>query len=141
MNPQRTGRCLCFSRLGFGKWRRVVHKEAERVQLGYQLAQQRELLPNEHRRAGGRAGDVAAWTLDTGDEAEFHRVAAARENDWNNRGRSLGRECRSSTSERDQNSYVTTNQFIRKCRQSIVMPLGPAVFDRHISTFDVTTVP
>ena len=63
--------------------------------------------------------------------------AAYREDDRNRRGRRLCRQCRRSAAGRDNHGHLAANQIGRQCRQSIVLALRPAIFDRHVPALDV----
>ena len=65
------------------------------------------------------------------------RVAADREDDRNRRGRRLCRQCRRSTADGDDHAHLTADQIGRQRRQSIVLALRPAIFDRHILALDI----
>jgi hypothetical protein len=81
--------------------------------------------------------DIARGPVEAGDEAKLDRVVTAIEDDWNCRGCCLGSERRPEAPCRSDDVDLTPNQIGSKRRQSIVLTLGPAVFDRHILTFDV----
>ena len=61
---------------------------------------------------------------------------ADREDDRNRRGRRLGRQRRCAAG-RGNHGHLTANQIGRQCRQSIVLTLRPAIFDRHVAAFDI----
>ena len=81
------------------------------------------------------ARDVAARPIEAGDEAVPDRVAPGCKDDRHRRGCGLGHQCRRSAEGRDH-GHLTMNQFGREHRQSIVLALRPAVFDRDVLTFD-----
>src|ERR1700747_1125996 len=78
------------------------------------------------------AGEITFWPVQASDESQLDRVAFYPEEDRNRRSRRLCCKCRRSTAGRCNHAHLTTNQIGGECRQSIVMALGPAVFDRHI---------
>ena len=52
------------------------------------------------------------------------------------RGRCLGRD-RRRRGARDDHRHLTANQFGRQRWQPIISAVRPAVFDRHVLTFDI----
>ena len=84
----------------------------------------------------GHAREVAAWPVQAGDKSKLDRVAAGQEDDRNRRGRRLGRQRRRSAA-RGNHGHLTTNQIGRQRRQSIVLALRPAIFDRHVPALDI----
>jgi hypothetical protein len=80
--------------LHFGIGRVRVHENSDPRGVGPQLTQQPQplRLKVENKRAYTR--DVAARTIQAGDEAASDRVGAAEEDDWDARGRCLGRQQR-----------------------------------------------
>ena len=87
----------------------------------------------------GHAGDVAARSAQTGDEAEPHRIAARCEDDGNG--------CWSPPLPRQRPAYgrdnhgdLTANQIGRHRGQPLDWPGGPAIFDRDVLTLDKTGV-
>jgi hypothetical protein len=85
----------------------------------------------------GHAGNIAARSVEAGNEANFHRVLGGREDDRNRRGCPLGGE-RRRCAKRGDHGDLTTHQIGCLLRQPIIVALRPAVFDRHILAFDVT---
>jgi hypothetical protein len=86
----------------------------------------------------GRTCDVATRSVKAGDKPQLHRVRGHFENNRNGRGRRFGRE---GCGRRGCGDYfhLTTNQISHHCGQSINLALCPAVFDRHVAAFDVTS--
>src|SRR5947199_8358873 len=83
------------------------------------------------------AGEITFWPVQASDESKLDRVASYPGDDRNRRSRRLCCKCRGSTAGRRNDAHLTTNQIGSERRQSIVMALGPAVFDRHILAVDV----
>src|ERR1700687_2221062 len=83
------------------------------------------------------AGEITFWPVQASDESKLDRVASYPEDDRNRRSRRLCCQCRGSTAGRCNHVHPTTNQIGSECRQSIVVALSPAVFDRHILAVDV----
>src|SRR5262249_6135309 len=65
-----------------------------------------------------------------------HRISGNVEHNWNRCGRSLSRDC-SRNGACDDHRHLTTHQLRRHLWQSIVLALGPAVFDRHIAPLHI----
>src|SRR5262249_41338666 len=70
---------VSYISLGIRKSR--VHKHPDCTGLGQQLMQQPKSLCSEFRLEKIHACDVAAWSIEVGNEAEPNRVAADREDD------------------------------------------------------------
>src|SRR5262249_998325 len=85
---------------------------------------------------GGDAGDIATRPVEAGDETGFDRVYATAEDDWNGRGPCLRRKCHGG-SHRDNDSHLTAYEIGYQHRQSIVVALGPAIFDDHIAALEI----
>ena len=83
------------------------------------------------------AGHVAARPGEAGDKAEFDRVVGDAEDDRNGRGRSLGRERRRGAAGAAITATCRRDQLGRQRRQSVVLALGLAVFDRHVLALDI----
>src|SRR5947209_2017287 len=81
-------------------------------------------------------GDIAARPVETGDEAELNRVAAAYEDDRDRRSRRLGYDCRGKVM-RSDHRHLTAYQIGCEVGQSVVLVLRPAILDRHILALDV----
>ena len=88
--PEYIRRGLQVSDLGFGNRSVRVHEHPDHHGLGNQLMQQLQLLRRELSSVEGRTRDIAARPVEAGDEAELHRIAGGREDDWNCRGCRLG---------------------------------------------------
>ena len=88
--PDGRGRSLNVrdKRLGGGKVGIDQHANAHRS--GQQLMQQPKLLCPKISSEKRDAGDISARPVETGDEAELNRVAAACEDDRDRRSRRLG---------------------------------------------------
>ena len=52
-------------------------------------------------------------------------------------GRRLGGKGAGAAPVCGDHGHLSANQISRQRRQSIVLPLGPAVFDRHVSALDI----
>jgi hypothetical protein len=80
------------------------------------------------------AGDVSAGPIQAFDNAHSHRIEAGEKNDRDRRGGCLGGQDRRCV-HRDH-GHLSLNQIGRQRRQSIVLAVGPAIFDRHVPAFD-----
>src|SRR5215470_8559318 len=87
----------------------------------------------------GRAGEIAAWPAEAGSETELHRIAARGEDNGNGRSRRFCSHCRRCAGG-GNHAHLTTNEFARQCRQSIVLALCPVVFDRDVAPLYVTSL-
>jgi hypothetical protein len=82
------------------------------------------------------AGRIAFRPSKTADKTERDRIARDVEHDWNRCGRTLCSECgRGRVC--DDDGHLPVNQFRCHRRESIVLTLGPAVFDRDRTPLDV----
>src|SRR3954451_6824488 len=66
-----------------------------------------------------------------------HRVAAGEEDDRDRRGRVFRRECRNVAAAGCDQGDLATNEIGRQSGQTLVFPLGPAIFNREIFAFDI----
>jgi hypothetical protein len=71
----------------------------------------------------------------TGDKTEFDRIPGNVEHNWN-RGRRLSRDS-GRDGACDDHGHRTAHQLRRHLRQSIVLALDPAVFNRDIPAIDI----
>ena len=141
LQPERAGRCLQFSRLGLGNSGigRVDH-ECNGGCGRDQFVQQLQPLRPQLRAQVAHARDVATRMVEAGDETQIDRVTGAEKDDRNSRGRLLCRQCPSSATEYGDHGHLSANQLVRQRQQSIVLPLRPPVFDRHVAALDVAGV-
>ena len=102
--------------------------------------QQLQLLRRELSSVEGRTRDIAARPVEAGDEAELHRIAGGREDDWNRRGCRLGGQRRDGAAARVNDRHLAANQIGRQRRQAIILTLRPAVFDADIAVLDIAGV-
>src|SRR5215471_6560921 len=82
-------------------------------------------------------GDVAARPTEACDHTGLDRVAAEAEDDWNRSGRGFGRERRGDATRRCDDSHRAARQIGRQFRQSIIVIVRPAVFDRDVAALGV----
>src|SRR5215471_1188265 len=101
-----------------------------------QLMQQPKLLCPKLSSDKRDTGDIAAWPVETGDEAELNRVAAACEDDRDRRGRRLGYDCRPGVM-RSDHRHLTAYQIGCEVGQSVGLVLRPAILDHDILALDV----
>ncbi len=90
-------------------WVLRVHENANTGVLGYDLPQQFEQLRIELSGEKAYAGDVAVRSVKAGDKAKGDRIAAHRKDDWDGRGRRLGRKRRNGASGTDEDCHRTTH--------------------------------
>jgi hypothetical protein len=82
------------------------------------------------------AGDIAARPIEAGNKAKHHRIGAdAGEDNWNRCGRRFRGKRRGRRPRKYRRDWPR-NQIAGESWQSIVPPLGPSIFDRHIAAFD-----
>ena len=82
------------------------------------------------------ARDVATRSIQITDEAELDRVGAGFKDDRNGGGRGLGCNRRGGaccSNHRD----LTGNQICHHRRQTVILTLRPAIFDRHIVALNI----
>src|SRR5262249_14255036 len=84
-----------------------------------------------------KARGIAAWPSKTGDETEFDRIPGDEEHNWNRGGRPISCAC-CRDGACDDPRHLPVHKLRRHLRQPIVLPLGPAVLDRHVAPLDVT---
>jgi hypothetical protein len=86
------------------------------------------------------AGRIAAGPGEAGDQAELNRVFADAEDDRDGGGRGFGCQGCSVAAKRCDNGHATADQIGRELWKSIepALLLGPAIYDCHILTFDVS---
>jgi hypothetical protein len=82
------------------------------------------------------AGEVAAGVGETGGEALRDQVATAGEYDRDRRGCIFRR--RYSRAGYYDHVDIAADEFRGKCRQAIIAPLGPPVFNRYALSLDET---
>jgi hypothetical protein len=74
---------------------------------------------------------------DAGNQTEFNGVASDSENDRNSGCRRLGGKCRGFATSCYEHRHAAANQIGRQFWQTIILTLGPAVFNRNILAFDM----
>ncbi len=102
-------------------------------QFGYQIELFRDQLDGEE----GEARKVTAGPGQTRDHAVRDRVAAGDENDRDRRGRVFRCQCRKVAAGCKDQVHPAGDKLCGERGQPIVMPLGPAVFDRQVLSVDV----
>ena len=138
LQPEGAGRRLQVFRYGLcNKGAGRVDEKRNDVRRGYQLAQQFQPLRPQLRVHVGHAGDIAARSVEAGDKSSRDRISSDLEYDGNRRGRRLCRKRRRRTTGRSNHGHLTANQIGRQCRQSIILAVRPAVFDRDVSALDI----
>jgi len=85
------------------------------------------------------ARDIAAGTIETGNEAEIDRISTDREYDRYGCGCSF-RGQRSRRGQRNDRGRGIGRQLGSYCRQSVEATIAGAIFDRDIAPFDIAGV-
>src|ERR1700746_2222376 len=80
--------------------------------------------------------DITAGSVHPGGEAVLHRVTASLEDHRYHRGSRFCRETRGGSANSGNHGNLVANQITRQVRQLIILPLRPAVLDRHVLTLD-----
>jgi hypothetical protein len=88
------------------------------------------LPPNRH------AGEVAAGAAEAGREAELHRIDTNGEDDRHGRGCRLGGK-RRGRADRDHAGHAAVGEIGCQHRQSVILAVCKAIFDRDVLAFDV----
>ena len=105
----------------------------------HQLVQESKLFLAEVIRHEVDTSHVAARPIKTGNEVALDRVEARCEDGRYRRGYSLGCRCRRGVGGGNY-CHLAAYQIDCEVGQSIVLVLCPAIFDRHVLTFDVATL-
>jgi len=133
LNPKRAGSHAGVTRdsfrIGIGR----IDEQRNRGRRRTELMQQLKPLRHQLHIQSGDAGEIAAWPSEARDQAELHRIDSGSEHDRNRRGCRLRGCCRNMVG--DDDARLATNQFGGQCRQSVVLLVGPAVFDGDILAF------
>src|SRR5262245_4652107 len=136
--PQQTSRLLRVSCSGLGEIRTGrIYEHADRGGVGNHFVQQLKLLRHQEGVEIAYPCDVPAWSIEAGDKPKLYGIGPSLEHDRNCRGRSLGSECGRGAGPGDH-SDPPADKISGQGRQSIVMFLRPAVFDRDILPLDIT---
>jgi len=81
--------------------------------------------------------DVAARAVERINQARLDRIVAAYEDDRDDRRCRFRRECGGRRAGEDDRRR-TLHQFGRQPRETIILPLSPAILDRRVAAIDVT---
>jgi hypothetical protein len=106
---------------------------------GHQLTQEFKPLCHQLKSEKIDPRQIAARPGEAGDKTERDRVFGGEEDDRDRRRCRLRRKCPKS-GDRDEHGHLTTGQIGYQCRQTIVLPLRPAVHDRYVLALDETRV-
>jgi hypothetical protein len=106
--------------------------------MRHQLMQQPKPLGFQRVGQNVYACHVSARPAVARHEPQLDWIAADGEDDRDRRGRGLGRERRRVAAGRNYHGHRPACEFCRQRRQSIVVTLRPAVFDRHVPAFGIT---
>ena len=101
----------------------------------------RRFDPLGHQIAGehGDAGDVAARSVEAGDEARLHRIAGGHHNDGNCGGPGFG--CGGwNVAERSNHPNAQADKIGHQHRQPIMLIVRPAILDCDVLALDETSL-
>ena len=139
LNAECTRRDLHISGLGFRSRVSRVDEEPDESGARDQHPQRFQPFCPECGDNKTHARDIAAGTVETGNETEFDRVGADHENDRNGCGCSSG-GYRSRRGERNDHGHRVGHQISDQCWQSVEASIGRAIFYCDIAAFDIATV-
>src|SRR5262249_37941843 len=108
--------------------------------LWNQLVQESETLSLHLANKKVYTCRVAAGPVETGDKPQLDWVVTAGEHDRNCRRRLFGCQRGPDASRRTDDADLRPKQVDDECRQSIVLTLGPAIFDGDVLPFDVSAL-
>jgi hypothetical protein len=120
---------LCISLLQLDIRVLGIQQRSEDLAVRNELVQQAHPLRREQVREKRRTRNVGTWPTEAGDKSVLDRVAAETEHNRNGRSRLLGRE-RCDGCGGSNHGHLTLYEFGGECRQSVVFPIRPAIFDR-----------
>ena len=126
---------VAYRARGFRKLR--VHQQGDGSSIWNKFLQQPQAFSAQHGTEKADPCDVSARPVEACDETGSDRVATEREDDRYRGCRRLGRQNRVAASGRGDHRHLAGDQIGRKCRQSILLVFGKAVFDRHVTAFDI----
>jgi hypothetical protein len=128
-------------RLGLSRWIGRIQQHANDPGIGHELVQKLQAFRFQESSELNEAGRVPARPVDASDETQLDRVKGAREHDRDGRRGGFSSLRRKSACARgDDDGYLTTHQLDGEARQTIVLTLGPAIFDRHVAAFDIAVL-
>jgi hypothetical protein len=85
-------------------------------------------------------GDIAAGAIEARDEPRRDRIAATFKNNRDLGGRRLGSERRCGAARSKDDSNPLTDEISGQCRQSVIVTVGPAIFNRHVPPVDIAAL-
>src|SRR5262245_25565280 len=135
LQTQRAGGRLQISRLNIATRKSWVDKRSYLARCGEQLVQPLQSFPTQLRVQGGHPCEVAARSVEAGNETDLNRIGAGDEDNGNGARYSLRSYRRLAV--RGNNGDLPASQIGCQCWQTIVVTFGPAVFDRHVPTIDI----
>ena len=98
--------------------------------------QQFDPLGGDLKAESGHASEIAARPIEARHQPSGDRIAADIEDNWDRLGRRLEDERRRRASWYSDDAHLSVDQVRRKRRQTVVVPVRPAVFDRDIAALD-----
>src|SRR5262249_40070632 len=84
--------------------------------------------------------EIAAGPAEAGDPTDLHRIEAAQKNDRYRVGGRFRRPGRNDTSAGGDQGNSLADQLRSHVGQSIVMALGPTIFDGQVLALDITAL-
>jgi hypothetical protein len=129
---------ICSPDLETGTGR--IDEHGNTIGSGYQLTQEVQPLCPQLSTEKTDSCQVAARPAEAGDKTNPNRVVGDDEDDGDRRGCRLGRQRRRGTSGCDDHGDLSTNQFGRQRRQSIVLTFGPGIFNRYVLALNIAGV-
>src|SRR5215472_6093337 len=114
-----------------------VHQQGDHPGLGNHFGQQFEPLDHQLGCHDAEAREVAARPGETGDKAQYERVADASEEDRDRCGCAFRRQWRTGAAACHDQIDLTGDEIGGQGGQPIIMALRPAIFDRHALSLDI----
>src|SRR6266567_7556732 len=130
-------RILDVFKLPFGIWISRVHEKRDLARGGHQLMQQPKPLSLQIGGEEAHARNVAARSIETGDQAELDRITAIRKNDRNSMRCSFGCERGLNSAGCHEHGHPPPDQFCGQCRQTVIVTVCKPSFEQYILTVNV----
>jgi hypothetical protein len=139
LTPERAHCRLQFRQLRLCDWVIRIYEHSDDSGCGNQLEQKLQPLCHGLGSDQRYAGDIAARSIEAGDEPETYGVAADHEHDRNGRSRRLCRADRRSAGSRDDNGYLSVDEISCQPWEPIVLTVRIAVLDPHVAALGITS--
>jgi hypothetical protein len=137
--PEQFSSCQHVSFVGLSIGISWIAEKADQCRFGYCLAQGFELLCPQRIDQEADPGDIAARPIQAGDKPQLDRIATDCNEDGNGCRAWLSCDGRRNSAHRHDERDLVTDQLGCKRRQSIILLLRPAVFERNVSALDVAS--